>query len=62
MKKTRTVGSTVSAQNVSLDISLPESDYNFGVVYRQVLLGKVERQETKNAFFSRSAMFCDKKK
>ncbi len=51
IKKTRTVGNTVLAQSVGLDILLQESYHNFGIVHRQVLLSKVARQKNEKCNF-----------
>ncbi len=48
----KTVGNTVLAQNIGLDIPLQESDHNFGIVYQQVSLSKVASLKTKIVIFS----------
>ncbi len=53
----KTVGKTVLAQYVSLDIPLQEFDHNFSIVHRQVSLREVAPQKTKNVIFSKNEMF-----
>ncbi len=56
----KTVGNTVLAQNVGLDIPLQECNYNFSMVYWQVSLSKVASSETKYVIFSGMRCFVIK--
>ncbi len=49
----KTIGNIVLAQNVSLNIPLQESDYNFDIVHRQVSVSKIAYQKIKNVIFPR---------